>query len=110
MTRKGSISTPLIFFMPAAIRFSVFSASGFLRARIFWPFSCQSMISRAGRHGLRDGDEKSEVCNETFSRGPWEDIGQLGAPFRVATINRRLRVVASIVSATNDPFVHAVAK
>ena len=93
------MSRPLIFFMPAAIRFSVFSASGFLRAKIFVPFSCQSMISRAGRHGLRCVLGNSEDWSETFSRGPCEGIGQLGTPFRVATMNRRLRVVASPWSA-----------
>jgi hypothetical protein len=95
MTRNGSISRPLIFFMPAAIRFRVFPASGFLRAKIFSPFNCQSMISRAARHGFSDGEENSGACGDTFSRGAWEGMGQLGAPFRVATTNRRLRVVAS---------------
>src|SRR6267378_2917808 len=52
MTRNGSMSKPLIFFIPAAILLRVFSASGFLRAKMFSPFSAQSMISRAGRHGL----------------------------------------------------------
>src|SRR6266481_4472484 len=52
MTRNGSMSKPLIFFIPAAIRFRVFSASGFFRSKMFSPFSAQSIISRAGRHGL----------------------------------------------------------
>src|SRR5260370_2262962 len=90
---------PLIFFIPAAIRFRVFSASGFFRAKMFSPFSAQSMISRAGRHSLTFEPENIEACNEAGFRRLWDGSGQVGAPLRVAIMNRRLRVVASPYSA-----------
>src|SRR5882724_11067389 len=95
MTRNGSMSKPLIFFIPAAILLRVFSASGFLRAKMFSPFSAQSMISRAGRHGLTFEPGNIEACDEAVFCRLWDGNGQVGAPLRVATINRRLRVVAS---------------
>src|SRR6267378_2917809 len=79
MTRNGSMSKPLIFFIPAAILLRVFSASGFLRAKMFSPFSAQSMISRAGRHGLTFEPGNIEACDEAVFCRLWDGNGQVGS-------------------------------
>ncbi len=83
-------SMPLNFFNPAMIRAIVVGLSGFLRLKMLFPGSFQSMISRAALNFFVGPNRVTRPSGECVGSGHW-----IFLPSRLAITNSRSRVVGS---------------